>query len=75
MPADVTSEQTDGTTPAGGAYAVANFLDAEMKPCTKDKAAHIEILEFDQDGKNIARTWLERSEPGQGRHPNSEVPQ
>lgn len=61
MPADPQfSERTDGPTPAGGAYAVANFLDADMKPCPKAEAVHIEILEYDQDGQNIARTWLER---------------
>lgn len=75
MPADVTSERIDGPTPAGGAYAAANFLDAEMTPCSKDKAAHIEILEFDQAGNNIARTWLERSEPDQKRHRHPEAPQ
>ena len=61
MPVDQKfSERTEGPTPNGGIRSVANFLDAEMRPCLKAEAVHIEILEHDKDGVNIARTWLER---------------
>lgn len=57
MPADETSERIAGPTPNGGAYSVANYLDADRNPCPKSEAALIEILEFDEDGDSIFQTW------------------
>ncbi len=37
-----TFERIDGPTPNGGAYVVANFLDADGKPTTKAKAKRAE---------------------------------
>ena len=54
------SERTDGPTPAGGVYTVACFFKGDRIPCAKADATGIEILEFDKDGENIARTWLEK---------------
>lgn len=62
--ADDTSERHDGPTPNGGAYSVANFLDAERKPCPKDRAKFIEIMEYDANDEVVARTWLETDAGG-----------
>ncbi len=55
---DETSERHDGPTPNGGTHSVANWLDAERKPCPKDRAVHAEIIEYDADDEQVARTWL-----------------
>lgn len=55
-----TSERIDGPTPSGGTYSVAYFFKGDRVPCAKSEATGVEILEFDEDDQNIARTWLER---------------
>lgn len=60
MPVDVRSERVDGPTPSGGDYSIAHFFNGEREPCGKDEATGVEILEYDKDGANVARTWLER---------------
>jgi hypothetical protein len=59
--ADETSERRDGPTPNGGVYSVANFLDAEGKPCPKAEAIGMEILEYDADDRCVGRTYLAKS--------------
>lgn len=51
------SERIDGPTPNGGAYAIAYFRDADGKPCSKDMATNIEIVEFDENGRDVFRTY------------------
>ena len=51
------SERIKGTTPAGGKYAIVYFSDKNLIPCTKDKAVHFEIHEFDKSGNCILRTY------------------
>jgi hypothetical protein len=55
--ADNTSSRIDGPTPAGGAYAVAYFRDAAGNPAEKDRAATLEVCEYDADGRCIHRTY------------------
>lgn len=50
-------ERVDEPTPAGGVYFIAYFRDANGKPCCKDEAVHFEIIEFDKDNREIARTY------------------
>lgn len=48
-----------GKTPAGGDFTVMLFLDAEGKPCAKEKAATIELCECDYRGKPLYRSTLQ----------------
>jgi len=52
-----TSEHVVGPTPHGGAYSIAYWQDEEGQPTTKAKAKRAEIIEYDEDGKAIARTY------------------
>lgn len=47
-----------GKTPSGGDFTVMLFLDASNNPCSKEKAARIEICECDYRGKPLFRTYL-----------------
>ena len=55
--ADKTQERIDGPTPNGGAYSIAYFQNEGGEPITKDLASKVEILEFDQNGSVIHRTY------------------
>ena len=46
----------EGPTPAGGAYSIASYLDANGQPVVKGDAASVEIVEFDDAGGAIAHT-------------------
>lgn len=50
--------RSDGPTPAGGAYSEAHLTDATGQP-TDDptEAFGVEIVEYDADGQEIARTY------------------
>jgi hypothetical protein len=63
-----TSTRTEGPTPAGGAYAVAYWRDAQGDPCPRSEAVAAEIVEYDEDGNAIARTYadLKPKEPFYG---------
>lgn len=50
-------ERVDGPTPNGGAYAIAYFRDSDGKPCPKDKAKTMEIVEYDEKGNDLFRTY------------------
>ena len=51
------TQRTCGPTPAGGAYAIAHFLDANWQPVPKSKAVNIRIFEYDATHTCINRTW------------------
>jgi hypothetical protein len=53
------STRTEGPTPAGGAYAVAYWRDARGDPCPQSEAVAAEIVEYDEDGNAIARTYID----------------
>lgn len=59
-PEDETQERIDEPTPNGGMYSIAYFSDAEGNPTTKENATRMEIVEFDRDGKQIHRTYMEK---------------
>jgi hypothetical protein len=52
-------------TPAGGTRAVATWTDADGNVCAPVDAVHAEIIEYDADGFELARTYMEPLEPGQ----------
>lgn len=52
-----TSQRIEGPTPQGGAYAIAYFTDGDGRPCPKARAAHAEIIEYDEAGDGIFRTY------------------
>lgn len=51
-------ERTEGPTPNGGAYAIAYFQDADGNPADKDAAVQAEIVEFDEQGNQLFRTYM-----------------
>lgn len=59
-----TSERVDGPTPNGGVRSVANFLDAEGRPCPKAEAVGMEIMEYDADDQVVGRTYLAKQTDG-----------
>lgn len=54
-----TSQRSDGPTPHGGTYAIANWRDANGTPTTKDDAVAAEIIEFDAQDREVFRTIME----------------
>lgn len=51
------SECMEKPTPNGGKYAITYFSDKDLNPCTKHKAVHIEIHEFDKNDNCINITY------------------
>lgn len=49
-----------GQTPAGGAYAVALYLDENGKKTDKERAVRIDIVECNADGREIFRTHMNK---------------
>jgi hypothetical protein len=47
----------DSPTPNGGVRSVAYFKDSDGEPADESVATRIEIVEYDADGKEIARTY------------------
>lgn len=52
-------------TPAGGVRSEAIWTDRNGEPCAPADATHALIVEYDEDGLEIARTYMEPPEPGQ----------
>lgn len=52
---ELIAECSVGTTPNGGAYSIALYLDADG-PADKDDATAVEIGEYDHDGKMVHTT-------------------
>lgn len=44
-------------TPHGGTYSVAYFTDSNRQPVSKDQATHVKIVEYDEHGKAVFRTY------------------
>lgn len=53
----MTEERTEGPTPHGGAYAIAYFQNKDGQPTIKERAAKVEIVEFDAGGNVVWRTY------------------
>ena len=51
--------RTEGPTPAGGAYAIAYWFDSDGRPCEPADARSVEVVEYDEAGHAIARTYAE----------------
>ena len=52
-----TSKRIDEPTPNGGSYSVAYFRDRNGKPCSEKDAVKLEIIEYDENNNQIARTY------------------
>jgi hypothetical protein len=57
---DETQERIDGPTPNGGVYSIAYFSDDDGDPTSKQKATRMEIVEFDREGNQLFRTYMEK---------------
>ena len=55
----ITTETKNHSTPAGGTRSTIYYLDKNRKPVDKKKAVLGEIIEFDETGKEIARTYFD----------------
>jgi hypothetical protein len=53
-----TTQRTEGPTLAGGVYAIGFFHDAAGYPCPRDRAASVEIFEYDAKDQVIQRTYM-----------------
>lgn len=52
------SERDKDPTPSGGDYSIAYFYDAEHKPCQRELAKYINIIEYKHDGTRVNETYL-----------------
>ena len=52
-----TQTRPEGPTPNGGAYAIAYWQDMFGNPVSKDQSAMVEIVEYDETGEQIFRTY------------------
>jgi hypothetical protein len=59
----MTSERTDGPTPAGGAYSVAVYLDDDGREVEPSAATRVLVTEYDADGGWLAETIGEAEPP------------
>jgi hypothetical protein len=57
-----TEERINGATPKGGVYSIAYFQDDAGQPVAKEDATAIEIIEFDENDRQIWRTYM-RNKP------------
>jgi hypothetical protein len=55
----VTSERREGPTPHGGVASEAIYLNDANELADKEDATRVEILEFDESGEVIHRTYAE----------------
>lgn len=53
--------RSEGPTPAGGTYSIAYYTDADGNPCAQDESAFCEIIEYDDEDKELQRTYMERN--------------
>lgn len=51
--------RVDGPTPNGGAYTVITYYDIEHKRVDEEVATHAELVEFDANGEQVLRTYVE----------------
>ncbi len=55
--------RTEGPTPAGGAYAVGLWLDDDGNEVEPALATRAEIVEYDTDGLELNRTYIDDGHP------------
>ena len=48
---------TEGPTPAGGAYAIAVFMDDHGRAVDKEQATRVGVTEYTAEGERIQETW------------------
>ncbi len=53
----MTSETIEGRTPAGGVKSTAFYQDDAEQPAEKDTATRVLIVEYDESGESIQRTY------------------
>ena len=54
---DETQTRIEGPTPNGGAYAITYWLDMFGSPVDKSEYARFEIVEYDETGEQIFRSY------------------
>lgn len=55
---DTPYTQTEiGPTPSGGAFSRAYFYNKDMKPCVREDARFINIVEYDKNCNRINETY------------------
>lgn len=54
-----TQEEREGPTPNGGVRSVIYYRAADGSAADRDEAAFCEIVEFDEDGREVGRTYGE----------------
>ena len=54
----MTSERQEGKTPNGGVASEAFFMDDEDRPCEKEDATQMKIVEYNEQGSEIHRTYM-----------------
>lgn len=52
-------ERVDGLTPNGGDYSILYFMDINHREVEKEKATHFELVEYDNEGEQVFRTYGE----------------
>jgi hypothetical protein len=52
----MTERRVPGPTPAGGAYGIVRYLDAEGQPAAAAEAVTLQFDEYDAEGNLIAST-------------------
>lgn len=51
------TERSDNPTPSGGDYSIAYFYDKNGRPCTKNNAVRVNIVEYKSGGIRINETY------------------
>lgn len=59
----MTSEESEGPTPAGGVRSVIHYLDDSGRPAEKDEATGARILEYDAGGALLQTTYASLGRP------------
>lgn len=54
---DPHATRIDGPTPAGGAYALAQWIGPDGERATRETAAAVEAVEYDVDDRVLRRTY------------------
>jgi hypothetical protein len=57
----MTEREIDGPTPAGGARGVIRFRAADGRPADESEAVSAVVIEYDDEGKVLVRTYARLS--------------
>lgn len=52
-----TQEVQTGKTPNGGSRSIAYYQDVQGDPAEKEDAIRVEVVELDDDGNTVGRTY------------------